>query len=114
MHLGEVAQRSTVLVTDLPGHYQDQVRGTIPVSTRDDADARVASLRIVAAECRALNTLGTPCGSSGPTSPPSTTSAPNATNTPAVPAAPVELPTTSPAAPSADAGGIPGPSGGPS
>ncbi|MEI2766637.1 MAG: protein phosphatase 2C domain-containing protein [Dermatophilaceae bacterium] len=114
VHLGEVAQRSTVLVTDLPGHYQDQVRGTIPVSTRDDADARVASLRIVAAECRALNTLGTPCGSSGPTCPPSTTSAPNATNDPAVPAAPVELPTTTAAVPSADAGGIPGPSGGPS
>ncbi|MGV1007661.1 MAG: PP2C family protein-serine/threonine phosphatase [Dermatophilaceae bacterium] len=53
--------RSEVLVSDLPNTYQASVRSTIPVGSREEADARVQALAAAAAECRVQRATGQPC-----------------------------------------------------
>ena len=82
IHLSQVAERSDVLVADLPQHYQDSVRAGILVSDLTEARDRVTLLRVVAAECQLQNATGTPCGTSTPVGTPTTTSSPgDATST---------------------------------
>ncbi len=112
VHLGTLEDRSSVLVTDLPVHYQEQVRASIVTNGRDDAETRVAALRAVALECRQQNALGTPCGTTAPTPPLSTVSPTTVSPTPVSSDA---TGSTGPAAsPTAGAPGIPtGPGGTP-
>jgi protein phosphatase len=73
IHLGTVLARSDILLTDLPAHYQDLVRGTIQIGSREDADSRVTALRATAADCRSQNATGIPCGTTLPVSTATTT-----------------------------------------
>ncbi|MEI2825110.1 MAG: hypothetical protein V9F04_00945 [Dermatophilaceae bacterium] len=64
--LSSVVERSDVLVTDLPLHYQETLKSTVTIPGEDDATQRINSLRVIALDCRIRNANGDQCGTTTP------------------------------------------------
>ena len=61
-----VVERSDVLVTDLPLHYQETIKSTVTIPGGDEATQRINSLRVIALDCRIRNANGDQCGTTTP------------------------------------------------
>ena len=60
--LSTAVDETDIRVTELPSFYRDEVEETISVSSREEADQRVDSLRVAAKKCGQLRSSGEPCG----------------------------------------------------
>ncbi len=96
--LSHVAETDTTRVSDLPTYYQEQVLGTLPADSFQDARATLETLRVKAQYCieqRRQRETPTPTPLPGPTdspgSPAATTAAPS--GTPTSPGSPSVAPT---------------------
>jgi protein phosphatase len=97
--LSHVEKQSDIAVSDLPSDIQNSLSGEIPAKNRNDAEAKVATLRTEAERCRNLALSGTPCGDTPPSTPtptPSVTS--SVPTTPGTQTTPATVPATAVAA----------------
>jgi PPM family protein phosphatase len=95
LRLSHVEAVSDIALGELPDYVQDLVRAGTPIGSHADADARIATLRQTAAQCRAQAAAGTPCGQQPVILPsPTATTTTSTSSTTSSSAAPVASPAT--------------------